>query len=52
MSMEYNFLLIMDINCQSVKVDLKMQEHPNGNANYVNHVELVDRFPDVWHITA
>lgn len=50
--MKYNFLLIIYINCQCVKLDLKMQKHLDGNANHVNHVKLVDRCPDVWHMVA
>lgn len=40
------------LKCQCVKLDLKMQEYLYMNANYVNHVELVDRYTDVWHTAA
>lgn len=52
MTMKYDFLLIIYINCQCVKLGLKMQKHLDVNANHVNHVKFVDRYPDVWHMVA
>lgn len=52
MPMKYDFLLIIYINCQCLQLDLKMQKHLDVNANHVNHVKLVDRCLDVWHMIA
>ena len=40
------------LNCQYVKLELKLQKYLYMSANYISHVELVDRYSDVWHTEA
>lgn len=38
--------------CECVKPDIKMQKHLDVNGNCVDHVKMVDRYPDVGHTMA